>query len=264
MARGWNLGDILGIGNLTGNPDPIWGNLSGQNAIKDATAAQQAALEKAFNAIQEYTGKAIAQQQPYTQHAGEDFNRQRGLVQSGYFQTPYGQSFQPQQFRPNGFTMNPGQGMASFQPQSFQRNSYTPQGLPPVPNMPAYQPAPQAPQGGLMPPPQGQQMPPLQSQAPTNRGLMDQPIGDLFKTAGQGLLSSYRDTMFDPKDPLGMEGDRLKGKILNAQIPSTGNGLLDTAIKVLDPRAPLKIASDAGDTTKRVANRAVKKVLGWL
>lgn len=270
MSREWKPTDVIGIGNLSGDPDPLWGNLSGENAIKDATAAQQAALEKAFQAIQQYTGKAIEQQQPYTQFAGPDFQRMRGLVQSGYFQTPYGQSFQPQQFRPNGFTMNPGRGMASFQPQSFQRNSYTPQGLPPMPNLPAYQPPPQQ-MGGLM---GGSQMPPLQdpkaATPPGGGGLMDRAnywIPKELDKINSGIMdygrSFYKDP-FSPKDPLGMAGDYAKEKILNAQIPSTGNAVADTIISALDPRNPVKLASAAGDVTKRQANKAVKYIRGLL
>lgn len=121
--------------------------LAGQSANEDATNKGLEALNQAQGAIQTAADKGIALQQPYLQHAGEDYARQRGLVQSGYFQTPYGQSFQPQQYAPSGFTMNPAQGMASFNPQSFQMNSFTPQGLPPMPNLPAYQPPPQTPQG---------------------------------------------------------------------------------------------------------------------
>lgn len=114
--------------------------LIGQNANSDATSQGYAALDKAQGAIQGAADKAIALQQPYLQNAGADYARQRGLVQSGYFQTPYGQSFHPQQYQPSGFTMNPSQGMASFSRQPFQTNSFTPQGLPPMPNLPAYQP----------------------------------------------------------------------------------------------------------------------------
>lgn len=253
MSRGWNIGDLLGIGNLTGNPDPIYGSLSGQNAIKDATAVQQAALAKAFEVIQQYTSKAIEQQQPYTQHAGEDFNRMRGLVQSGYFQTP-GQGFTPPQRQaPNGFTMNPAQGMASFQPQTNQVNSYTPQGLPPMPNMPAYQPPP--PMGGLMGGQQGQQPPPLQP-PPQGRGLLEQPLSDVAGRMAGRYADSFTQDPFAPKDPLGMMADSLKDKLLSVKLPSTGNPVLD---QILNPVTPLKVASDAGDATKRIATKAVKK-----
>lgn len=260
MSRGWQLSDLFGIGNLSGDPDPLWGGLSGENAIKDATKAQQAALEKAFNAIQEYTGKAIAQQQPYTQFAGPDFQRMRGLVQSGYFQTPYGQSFQPQQYAPSGFSMNPGQGMASFQPQSFRMNGYTPQGLPPMPNLPAYQPppAPQGPQGGLMGSPQpgpsaAAPLPPQGTHTQWSPLPMEANLHALGRMANR-YANDWINSPFTAANPMGSMVNSTLDQVL-PQMPKTGNGLIDAALSTLDPRA-------VGNTAQNMANKTWNAVRG--
>ncbi len=141
MANDWDWKDLTGIGNLTGDPDPIFGSLSGQNATKDAAAAQQDALKKAFAAIVGASDKAMGYQEPYTKNAGADFNKQRGLVQGGYYQTP-GNGYQGQSYTPSGFSFNPQQGQASFNPWQRQGGapSHTPQGLP---SQAGYAPAPQ-------------------------------------------------------------------------------------------------------------------------
>jgi hypothetical protein len=94
---------------------------------------------------------------------------------------------------------------------------------------------------------------------------MDIPFGSReIGLIGRDLGKSYTDTLFDPKDPIGMLGDRLKDKALDYQIPSTGNEVVDTLIKALDPRNPVKLASEAGKVATRNGNRAVKYVKGLL
>lgn len=184
--------------------------LAGQSANSTAVNTGLASLNQAQGAIQGAADKSIALQQPYTQNAGADYSRLRGLVQSGYFQTPYGQSFNPQQNRPNGFTMNPSQGMASFNPQSFQTNSYTPQGLPPMPNLPAYQ----------APPPQAQ------PQAPQTPVFQPSSIADITK-----IISQAR----QPTQPLN-PSSATPSPVYN---PQTGqNNPLGTQFKPADPRMP--------------------------
>lgn len=158
MARDWEWKDLIGIGNLTGDPDPFFGSLSGQNATKDAAAAQQDAIKKAFEAIIGASNKGMEYQAPYLKNAASDFEKHRGLVQGGYYQTP-GKSFQGQSYTPSGFSFNPSQGGASFSPWQRQGGapSMTPQGMP---SQAGYNIPPPTPSQGLVSPqiqPQQQQ-----------------------------------------------------------------------------------------------------------
>lgn len=225
MSRGWTWKDILGIGNLTGDADPLWGNLSGENATKDATQAQLAALDKAFQAIQGYADKGVALQQPYTQNAGADFNKQRGLVQSGYYQQPYSQSFNPGQMQQTGFSFNPSQGGASFNQFQNKVNSFTPQGLPSQADF--Y--TPPAPKMTMAPNPQAQQQVTPAGQAPS-------------VTPDAGAQRAYQMTMQGMSQPQMMQtpGVSPQNTGLMGYNPQTGQGnpLEAAGIKPKDPRMP--------------------------
>lgn len=155
MARDWKWSDIFGIGNLTGDPDPIFGELTGANATKDAMAAQQAALDKAMDVIMGASGKALDLQNPFMENAGADFSRQRGLINQGFFQAPYAKGFTSQQFTPQGYSFNPRAGQASFSPWRPQGGpaTFQAQALPGLPAMPTVNPVTQqiAPGPGLIP-----------------------------------------------------------------------------------------------------------------
>lgn len=144
--REWEWKDILGIGNMQGDPDPFWGMLSGQSATREAAAAQKEALAKAFAAIQAGGAEARSYQKPYLENAAEDYGQLRDLVQGGFFVQPYGKSFTSQSYAPQGFSFNPSAGKASFaswQPQGGPA-TLTPQALPALPARPAKPAAPAA------------------------------------------------------------------------------------------------------------------------
>lgn len=278
MARGWQWQDLLGLGNITGNDDPIMGSLSGANAITDGAKAQQAALQKAFDVINSYGQKSLNLQAPYLQNAGQDFNRQRNLVQSGYYQTPYNQSFTPQQNKPQGFSFNPSMGGASFTPQkSAGLMGYTPQGLPPIPQMGAYQ-APNM-NMGLTGSGGAPNLPPLSNTTTSNndpmrnmasdaaRGILPYfrksknflnqiGLGDTIPTLdGQGL-SNIGNTVSNALTPsLTNAGNPIAPidpvqKVIDAiNIPSTGNGLVDAAV---DPRTPAKLVDKGVKKAKKL------------
>lgn len=137
--RKWEWKDLIGLGNIQGDPDPFWGMLSGQNATREAAAAQKEALAKAFAAIEKGGAEARGYQKPYLEHAAEDYGQLRDLVQGGYFVQPYGKSFTSQSYAPQGFSFSPSAGKASFsswQPQGGPA-TLTPQALPAMPARPA-------------------------------------------------------------------------------------------------------------------------------
>lgn len=282
MARGWQWQDLLGLGNITGNDDPIMGSLSGANAITDAAKAQQEALKKAFDVINSYGQKSLNLQAPYLQNAGQDFARQKNLVQSGYYQTPYNQSFTPQQNKPQGFSFNPSMGGASFTPQKQQGlMGYTPQGLPPMPQTPAYQ-APNMNMGLMGGDTQngGQPLPGLQGSPNTKndplrnhvkdvmngllpfyhrgKGFLDQiGLGDTVPTLDmQGLnhlvinpaVDAVTPSLTNALNPLAPV-DPVQKVIDAAKIPSTGSGLVDA---VIDPRTPAKLVNKGVKKAKKL------------
>lgn len=222
MSRDWKWSDVFGWGNLTGDPDPIWGNLSGENAVKDATKAQQAALEKAMAAITGAADKGIALQAPYLKNAAADYEQLRGLVSRGFFQQPYGRSFTSQQYQPQGFSFNPLQGSASFTPWRPQGGpaTFQAQALPGMPTMPTQTaPGPQVRPPATAP---GQQITPGQGIDPAK--VMEVVMRNAPVSIG----------MTTPVGPSPQNGG-LMG--YNPQT-GTGNPLVSEGYKPADPRMP--------------------------
>lgn len=219
QGRDWKFSDLWGQGNMSGDPDPLWGWLSGENATKAAGDKQQEALQKALDVITGGFNKAMDLQKPYTQNAGSDFNRQRGLVQSGYYQTPYNQSFTPQQNKPQGFSFNPSMGGASFTPQKQQGlMGYTPQGLP---SMGQY--APGAWQAANQPPPTPQG--PQQPQSPMTKEQAMQALYKYLQANTQGM------------QPPAMQGNPVTGPVQN---PQTDQGMPNIPGKQFNvPQVPM-------------------------
>jgi hypothetical protein len=166
--------------------------LAGNSANNTAMDRGYDALNKAQGAIEDYSNKAVALQQPYLQNAGADYARQRGLVQSGYYQTPYGQSFTPQQNTPQGFSFNPSQGSASFSPFQGLVNSFTPQGLPPMPNFPA-------PQGPAQGPAQAGGLPKLSELVARSLQQQTRPVSPMPGMAGGNVLNTSPTGNFNPQ-----------------------------------------------------------------
>jgi len=222
MSREWKWSDFFGYGNLTGDPDPIWGTLSGENAIKDATKAQQAALEKALGAITGASDKGLALQKPYLENAADDYTRQRGLVNSGFFQQPYGRSFQSQQFSPQGYAFNPSQGSASFSPWRPQGGpaGFQAQGLPNMPQLPQ---RPAQPMQQVQPPQQPPQGTGLVSGRPDPQQVM------------QVILRNMPQSQMMPTPGFSPQNQGLMG--YNPQT-GQGNPLEDMGLKPADPRFP--------------------------
>jgi hypothetical protein len=222
MSRDFKWSDLFGWGNATGDPDPIWGTLSGENAIKDATKAQQAALEKALGAITGAADKGIALQAPYLKNAGRDYEQQRGLVQSGFFQQPYGKSFQSQQYSPQGFTFNPNQGQASFAPWRAQGGpaGFQAQALPNMPQMPA--------------PQQQQQIQPRQNPVPQQGGPM-QTTPDPAQVMQMVMRSMPQAQMTTNTPGQSPQNTGLMG--YNPQL-GTNSPLIGMGVKPPDPRLP--------------------------
>lgn len=194
-------------------------------ASGQATAAELQALQQGLSEIKNAGNQGLMAQQPYMQHAGEDFDRQRQLVQSGYFQTPYNQSFTPNQNKPQGFSFNPSQGGASFTPQkSAGLMGYTPQGLPPMPTLNPYQ-APKLTQplgdpganGGINGGTPG-------ANGDPSGGLMGpymNKIGDLYSS----LKKSTYDSITDPAHALFNTGRNIRDMVSNATTGPIHTGL---------------------------------------
>lgn len=195
--------------------------LSKNGASNDAVGAQTDALNKAQGAIQQGADKAMGYQQPYLQNAGQDYARQRGLVQGGYYQTPYDKSFQGQSYAPSGFNFNPSQGGASFAPWQPQGGpaSYTPARLPS--------------QAGFAPPSQPQQQQtqaPAQMPNPTNQAALQQQVYQIMlRENPQANMSQMQ-----------LPGPSPQNQGLMNYNPQTGQGnpLVGQGYKPPDPKIP--------------------------
>lgn len=205
--------------------------LLGNSANNQATGIQMNALKNGMGAIQNAGNQGLMAQYPFMQHAGEDFNQQRGMVNSGYYDTPYGKSFTPQQFKPGGFSFQPGQQGASFAPQSFSRDSFTPQALPQKPVFP-YNP-------GTPPMPLGQ------------------PGGGDWSTSGGGgnnsiISGSMQDKIGQLLKALGVSTrDSIEGPVHS--VMNLGRNIADTASDAIRDPAHI-VAQGARDGVHTVAD----------